>query len=195
MKAIVFDADGVLIGGKDSSGKYLWQKNIEADLGLNSTQMRQIFAGDWSLVLKGQLDSRVYFKSMFTQLNIGLDVDTFVEYWLKNDSIVNSEVLEVVKSIRGPKLYMGTNQDRLRSAVLQEIFGQYFDKIFSSYFMGAIKPEPEFFRYIETNLDFQAKDIAFIDDSKHLVDAAVQHGWIGHHYQDVEGLKQFIKEF
>ncbi len=194
MRAIIFDADGVLIGGKDKSGKYLWQKNIETDLGLSADQVCQIYSGDWSLVLKGLVDSRQHFKNMFAKLNIGVSVDEFVEYWLKNDSAINTEILPVIKSIKGAKLYIGTNQDRRRTTILQEKFEPYFDKIFSSYQIGAIKPEPKFFRYIESILNIQSFDIAFIDDSKSHVEAATKLGWICHHYQSIEELKHFIKK-
>ena len=67
MKAIVFDADGVLIGGKDESGEYLWQKNIGTDLGIRPDQIGQIFSGDWSLVLKGFVDTQRYFNAVLAQ--------------------------------------------------------------------------------------------------------------------------------
>ena len=93
MKAIIFDVDGVLINSKDESGKYLWDKNIEKDLWLTSDQTRQIYSGDWALVMKGLLDTRKYFKMMFTKLNIGLSIDNFIEYWIKHDLNTNTEIL------------------------------------------------------------------------------------------------------
>lgn len=194
MKAIVFDADGVIIGGKDKSGKYLWQKNIGTDLGLSQDQVCQIYSGDWALVLKGFVDSRQYFKNVFAKLNIGLSVDEFIEYWLKKDSIINAEILPVLESISGPKLYIGTNQESCRTMFFQKTFEPYFDGIFSSYQMGAIKPEPEFFKYIESNLNIQPADIAFIDDSKSHVEAAARVGWTCHYYKNIEELKSFIKK-
>src|SRR5690606_25531425 len=119
MKVIVFDVDGVLLRDKDEAGNYLWSKNIEADLGLSSDQIRLIFSGDWSLVLKGRVDTQQYFQSMFTQLNIGLSTQEFIEYWLKHDLVINTEIIPVLESIKGYKLYIGTNQDPLRTKLLQ----------------------------------------------------------------------------
>jgi putative hydrolase of the HAD superfamily len=191
MKAIVFDVDGVIIGGKDESGKYLWMKNIEADLGLNQDQIRQIYS-NWSLVIKGLVDTQQYFNDIFTRLNIALPADTFIEYWIKHDSHINTEILPVLESLKGRKLYMGTNQDSYRTTFLQKKFSSYFDGIFSSYQIGAIKPEPEFFKHIETTLSLQSTDIAFIDDSISHVQAAAKLGWKCHHYQNIEGLKKFF---
>jgi putative hydrolase of the HAD superfamily len=194
MKAIVFDVDGVLLKDKDNFGNYLWSKNIEADLGLSSDQIRLIYSGDWDSVLKGIIDTRQYFKSMFQKLNIHLSVDEFIEYWILKDSTVNTEILSVIESIMGPKLYIGTNQESLRTKFLQEKFEPYFDGFFSSCQIGAIKAEPKFFKYIESTLNIQPSDIAFIDDSKSHIEVATKLGWTCHHYQNIEDFKNFIKE-
>jgi HAD superfamily hydrolase (TIGR01509 family) len=193
MKAIIFDADGVLIGGKDEHGNYRWHKTIEADLGLTPDHMRQLFSAEWASILKGHLDTKQHFTTVFAALNIALPVDTFIDYWLTHDATINTELISMLPSIKGFNLHMGTNQDKYRTAFIQKTFGPYFDRIFSSYHLGAIKPEPAFFRYIETALNLQPADIAFIDDSKSHVEAAAALGWTCHHYQNIEGLKHFIK--
>ncbi len=193
MKAIIFDVDGVLIKDKDEFGNYLWSKNISSDLGISSDHERQLFSSDWSLVIKGLIDTQQHFKNMFTKLNIDLPVDTLIDYWLTHDTTVNTDIFPILTSIKGPKLYIGTNQDRYRTAVLQEKFGLYFDGIFSSYHIGAMKPEAAFFEHIESKLNMQAKDIAFIDDLKSNVEAAAQRGWTAHHYQNINELRRFIQ--
>jgi putative hydrolase of the HAD superfamily len=193
MKAIVFDVDGVLLRDKDEFGNYLWLKNIQTDLGLSADQVRLIYSDDWSLVLKGIISAQEYFKAMFKKLNIGLPVEEFIEYWLKHDLIINTEMVPVLESIKGPKLYIGTNQDCCRTMVLQKMFKHYFDRIFSSYQIGVTKSDPEFFRYIESILSIDSADIAFIDDSKNHIEVATNLGWTCHHYKNIEGLKNFIK--
>ena len=192
MKIVVFDCDGVLINSKDKSGNFLWQKNIEKDLGLTSDKVNRIYSGDWLQVLKGLMDTWQYFKSVFTELNIALSVDLFIEYWLNHDSNINKEILSVIKLISGHKLCIGTNQDSIRAMFVKKMFGAYFEEIFCSCKIGAIKPEAEFFRHIELKLNVESKDIFFIDDSKSHIEAAAQLGWTCHHYQNVEAFKKFI---
>lgn len=193
MKAIIFDVDGVLINSHDEFGKRLWQKGIQKDLGLSPDQMHQIYSGNWSSVLKSRIDTRQYFKTVFTKLNVGLSVDAFIEYWLEHDLNINAKIFPVIEAISGIKRYIATNQDSYRTVLLQKKFELYFDGFFSSYKIGAMKPEPEFFRYIEANLRLESKDIAFIDDSKSHVEAAEQLGWTCHHYQNIDELNNFIQ--
>ncbi len=192
MKAVIFDFDGVLIHSKDSTGNYLWQKNVYAELGLTDEQMTKIYSGNWFLVMKGNVCIKQHLKQVFAELDISLSVDKFIDYWHKNDLMVNKEIIPVIKSIQGPQIYIGTNQDKLRADLIWNRFNQYFDGIFSSHEIGAIKPEIEFFRYIEAVLEATAEEIVFIDDSKSHVVAAATCGWKCHHYHDIVGLTQFL---
>jgi len=192
VQAIIWDVDGVLIKSKDALGRYLWHKNIEADLGLSTDQMRRIYSGNWPLVMKGIVDTRQYFKTVFAELDIKLSVDLFIEYWLEHDLNINTEIFPILETIERTKLYIGTNQDSFRTTFIQQQFEPYFNRIFSSCKMGFIKPERGFFEYIESNLNIRSKNIAFIDDSESNINVAEQFGWSRHHYQNIESLKNFI---
>jgi len=62
------------------------------------------------------------FKKIFAELNLNLPVDTFIEYWLKHDLNLNTEILSEISFIKGPKLYVGTNQESIRTKL--KPFGQ-----------------------------------------------------------------------
>lgn len=193
IKAVIFDVDGVLINSKDDFGKYLWQKNIEKDLGLSQNKLSKLFSKDWSLVLKGHVDTHQHFKTRFMALGIELPVDRFIEYWLTHDLNINTEIFPIVKSIKTAKLYIGTNQDSHRAAFLQKKFAPYFDGIFASHHLGYMKPEPDFFKHVESNLNLQPENIAFVDDLLPNIQAAKKLGWTCHHYQNSQACKDFIQ--
>lgn len=75
MKTIIFDVDGVLINSKDEFGNYLWKKNIKEDLGISQDQVHQIYS-DWSLVIKGLVDTRQYFETVFAKFKIDVSDDS-----------------------------------------------------------------------------------------------------------------------
>jgi len=155
LKVIVFDVDGVLIHSKDVNGKYLWSKNIHIDLGITEDQISKIYSANWTLVMKGLLSTQQHLENIFKELNITLSVNEFIEYWLSHDFYINTEIIPIIKSIKGSRCYIGTNQDSHRTTFLQEKLTPYFDGFFSSYQIGAIKPELKFFKYIESNLNLQ----------------------------------------
>lgn len=194
IKAIVFDFDGVLIHSKDSLGNYLWQKNVHRDLGISAEQMSKIYSGDWISVMKGEFCVKQHLKQVFSELNLSLPVDKFITYWHENDLRVNEEIIPLIKAFKVPKIYIGTNQDKLRADRIWNRFGQHFDGFFPSYKIGAIKPEAAFFKYIESAIGATSNEIAFIDDSKLHVDAATSLGWKCHCYQDIDRLKQFLND-
>ncbi len=51
IKAIIFDADGVLFKAHDKSGKYLWSRRIKEDLGLTSQHLSVIFSEKWEEIV------------------------------------------------------------------------------------------------------------------------------------------------
>ncbi len=192
-KVVIFDVDGVLINSTDAFGNYLWKKDIEKDLGITPDQVEQIFSNEWPAVIRGHIDTRQHFEKRLTTLQLELPVDTFMDYWLEHDTNINREIIPEIEAIKGIKLYIGTNQDPYRAAFLQKKFAKYFDGMFASHQIGFIKPEPEYFEYIESHLNMQAANIAFIDDSLSNIQAAIQRGWICHHYQNIEGYRDFIR--
>ena len=205
MKVVIFDLDGVCIKDKDEQGKFLWSKNIEKDLGITSTHMQHLFSKDWHAPLKGLMDTRQYFSSIFAKLHIDLSVHTFIDYWLEHDWNINTDVFGELQTIKNRALLcpqkrsnitlcLGTNQDTYRAHFIRTKIGTLFDALFFSCDLGAMKPETEFYKHIESKLGVEPHHIAFIDDSKAHVEAATRAGWISHQYQNIDDLKNFLGE-
>jgi len=193
MKIIIFDVDGVIIKAKDHFGNYLWSQNLKNDLGIDPKQIDQIYSENWRNVLKGLIDTRQYFKNAFAKYHIKISVDAFIAYWIRHDTNYNAEIFPILKALNKYKLYIGTNQEKYRTTFFREIFEPFFETVFSSCEIGAVKREAEFYSYIETKLQTKPDNIIFIDDSKAHIDAAEKHGWICHLYQNIESLDKFLK--
>lgn len=140
IKAIIFDVDGVLISSKNEQGKYIWNKDIEAELGIDAKYLASIYSGNWNLVMKGMLNMQQHVANVFSECSIDLPVDSFIDYWLKNDLKINESIVTLIRQLKTHKRYLGTNQDFLRAAVIWNKFGQDFDGFFPSCRLGAIKP-------------------------------------------------------
>lgn len=91
-------------------------------------------------------------------------------------------------------MYLGTNQDPLRTAHIAKMVGQHFKGIFSSCNIGHIKPEAGFYKHIETVLQLVPEQITLIDDSIENVQGAINHGWNSFYYENnISDLKCYLE--
>lgn len=183
-KAIIFDVDGVLMNSVDETGCFLWSKTAQEDLGLGTTHFKQIFSDEWLKVTRGQIDTKDHLDQVFKELDVDLAPTTFIDYWLSRDSHVDQDVMKFVESLmhHNIPLYIGTNQDKYRTAHIQKAFPLHFKDIFSSSDIGFIKPESGFYSHIEEALGLSPSDILFIDDTFENIEGAQSQGWKTHHY-------------
>lgn len=199
IKAIIFDVDGVVFNSLDKSGHYLWSKNIKTDLGLSSEHFKLIFSSNWDNVTRGKITinehlNTVFRHEIFKDLKLnGLTPDTYIDYWLYHDNHVNAEMIDFTKKLAIP-IYLGTNQDEYRTKHIIKQVGSSFAGCFSSYQIGHIKPEKEFFDYIEKKLQLQPNELFLIDDISVYIEGAKACGWNAFLYQNnLNDLKQFIE--
>ena len=190
-KVILFDVDGVLIKSFDESGRFLWSANIENDLGLSGDVMRDIFA-EWSDCISGKTDTKTYLQSKLAKHNPKVGADTLINYWLTKDSHFDQDVMACIESLRGRRMFMATNQDKLRAAYLKKIIGHHFEDIFFSGHIGVTKPEDGFYRHVEEKLQVKPENIIFFDDRAENIEAARRRGWDAHVFRSAADLKKVI---
>jgi putative hydrolase of the HAD superfamily len=71
--------------------------------------------------------------------------------------------------------------------------GQYFERIFVSAEMNALKPEPAIYREVATELGITPTQLVFIDNRSVNTDAAAALGITVHRFTGVEGLAEFLQ--
>ncbi len=71
--------------------------------------------------------------------------------------------------------------------------GQYFERIFVSAEMNALKPEPEIYLEVARELGITASQMVFIDNKSVNTDAAALLGITVHHFVGVDGLARFLE--
>ena len=70
--------------------------------------------------------------------------------------------------------------------------GQYFERIFVSAEMNALKPEPAIYLEVATELGITPPQMVFIDNKSVNTDAAAALGITVHHFTGVDGLASFL---
>jgi len=71
--------------------------------------------------------------------------------------------------------------------------GQYFERIFVSAEMNALKPEPAIYLEVVTELGITPTQMVFIDNRSVNTDAAAALGITVHHFTGVDGLRRFLE--
>ncbi|WP_411701326.1 HAD family hydrolase [Conyzicola sp.] len=69
---------------------------------------------------------------------------------------------------------------------------QFFERMFVSAEMDAIKPDPAIYLEVADGLGISPAQMVFIDNKKINTDAAAELGATVHHYVHVDGLRQFL---
>lgn len=72
--------------------------------------------------------------------------------------------------------------------------GQFFERVFVSAEMDAIKPDPAIYREVAEELGIELTDMVFIDNKSINTDAAAALGVTVHHFTGVDGLAAFLQE-
>lgn len=197
IKVVIFDLDGVVFKSLDDQGKFLWSINLEKDLGLSLHHCHKIYALEWNDVIRGHLETKEHLERVFRDplfQDLKITPEDYIDYWLSHDSFLDYEMLRFVDSLPVP-CYIGTNQDRHRTEYINKMVGGSFVDCFSSYQIGAIKPEPMFYEYIEKALGVPSSQLLLIDDTHANVEGARRRGWHGYHYKgDMDDLKNVVQE-
>ena len=111
---------------------------------------------------------------------------------------VNWEVIDIVKDLRknGYKVVMFSNAT---SSILRDYMASFgildeFDRIFISSEMKLIKPEPESFKYVLSEMGVRAKNAMMIDDRERNIAAAEAMGMECILFADAPTLREKLEE-
>lgn len=199
IKAVIFDVDGVLIRGQDENGEFLWQKNVERDLAIKKDAIPKLFKEYWPLIGTGQLDTVQAVQQFLNSIESKVTAIDFINYWHKNDSNLDNSMLNAAKELnkKGYELYLGTNQEKYRAKYMWEELGfnKVFKDIFASCFIGAEKPNIEYFERVQAKLNLSSAQILFLDDHEKNVESAKQQGWNAIRHFDFNDTKEKVFSF
>lgn len=185
-RAVLFDVDGVLVHGYHANPARVraWDANLLADTGVDPERFRQEFIFDVFVkrVIIGEMSLIDALERRLPSLGYKGSPMAFAHYWLTQDSVLNEPLLDVVRKLKARgdlKLYIATNQEHLRANRLWSHMGlsELFEDIFYAARIGAQKPDPRFFDFIEHRIGPQAEPPLFFDDSPKVIEGARKHGW------------------
>ncbi len=200
-QTIFFDVDGVLINGYHyrPEKRICWDQNLERDLGIQSKDFVEkfIFEDFSNKVVLGQDSLYSALERFLPTINFHDTPQIVIDYWLRNDSHINYDLLEIIKSLKTNSdivLYISTQQAHDRAIYLMENLGfsEYFSDIFHTARIGFKKTDPLYYEEISKLLNIQDTDPTPIlfDDTPNVIKTAKECGWNAYEYYDILSLQQ-----
>lgn len=198
MRTLLFDVDGVLIHGYHARPELrrCWDENLERDFGISRDRFtREFIQGPFvHSVLTGKQDLKSALARFLPTLGHTGDPEALIRYWLENDSCINIDLIEKIKTLKSSgktRLFIATNQEHSRAQYLMKnlSFSDYFDDIFHSARIGYLKPNREYFDFIAKELSCEEEEPPiFFDDTPDVVHAAKKYGWQAYEYKNTDSL-------
>lgn len=192
IKAILFDADGVIIH------PWRFARYLEREHGISADMTAPFFRGVFLECIVGRADLKQVIAPFLPTWGWHTGVDAFIERWMAEEDASDPRMLADVARLRaaGFACYLATNQERYRVAYMREQmrFGSLFDGVFASSEIGAMKPDPAYFEAVTARLALPPASILFWDDSAGNVAQAQVHGWHAEHFTTYEAYEQTMRE-
>jgi putative hydrolase of the HAD superfamily len=196
IKAIIFDADGMVTSSK------MFSKELEKDFGIPAKKLLPFFESVFQKCLIGKANLKEELKNYIKAWGWKGTVDELTNYWFKVENEINNEVVEKIKKIREKniKCYLATNQEQQRTNYLRDFMGlgKLFDAFWSSAELGVKKPSPEFFDAIYKEIGQDGKilknEIMFWDDDEENVQEAEEYGLQAYLYHDFDNFNKIVDE-
>lgn len=184
MKAILFDADGMLWVGEGFSKRY------QKEYSLNKDEMSDFFSGSFKECKLGKLDLKEELKSYLKQWNWPGTVDQLLQYWFEEENKIDKRIWQEIERLKkkGIKCYLATNQEKYRLDYLKKEMGfeKLFDQVFCSCEIGHTKDSIKFFEVIFEEMkkeDIKEKgEVMFWDDEEKNVRKAREFGFVAELY-------------
>lgn len=186
MRSILFDVDGVVIHSlfhQDPTRQRVWSQHIEMDFGISRDSFNEFFRLNYAEIVTGKTSIVTAMDAFLPTIGADhINSLDLLEYWFKNDTPVNRQLLDGIKQLKQKadvKVYLATNQEHLRAFYLWHDLklSHIFDDMFYAARLGAAKPDPSFFQKVDHLLGPQSEAPLFFDDGQKNVDAGIAQGW------------------
>lgn len=194
-RCLMVDVDGVIVRGRADGRR--WDADLQKDLGLDPKILQShFFQPHWPSIILGHADLYDRLRPVLNEVAPNLSAETFVAYWFKQDSALDTQLLADLAARRaeGAAMHLATVQEHHRARYLWEDLGlkARFDAIHYSADYGAAKPDTAFFQAVAARTGYAPADLMLIDDSEANVAGAQAAGWQARHWTGAQTLSQLL---
>ena len=196
IKAIIFDADGVLVNKPK-----VFSECLEEDYGIKRSITSKFFKGDFQNCLVGKADLKKELEKYIKEWEWESSVDDLLKYWFKVEHHTDQRIVQLVKRLNKKiPCFMAVNQEAYRTEYMKSEmeFSKLFKEVFSSAYVGHKKPYTEFFEHvfkkIGQDLQIKKQEVLFVDDDLENIEAAKSFGFQTLLYKDFPDFENLITQ-
>ncbi len=192
IKIILFDCDGLIIRhAKYFSQRLKEQKGIDA----NAEGEKAFFKNKFLLCETGKADLKQELNKQLPTWGWKGTVEELMDFWFAGEREIDGQMKDYIAVLRkkGIKSFLSTNNEKYRTEYLANEVGLsgFLDGIFSSCYLGYLKPGVEFWGEIYKNLPHIKKHEFLVwDDQQSAIHSAKAFGFNAEFYS---GFDEFIK--
>lgn len=159
---------------------------------------RTAIAPLWKVHETGKMSTEEFLDALFVIFEGIYSKSQILDAW---DSIIVGDNDEIVPFVRRV-------QERYRTTILSNTSPSHWKKVlrisplvrsfpdaFTSFDIGAMKPDPAAYRHVAASLNIPTHEILFIDDLKENIDGAIACGMQGIVYTDVPSLLNAAEKY
>lgn len=167
LEAVIFDLGGVIFGVSLKPVILKWSKSI----GCNPQDIASKFKVDsfYERFETGEISPEEYRDHVCDVLNCKMSDEDFDKGWNSIYLDILPGVESVLQKLQGKvRLVVLTNTNQIHAQEWRPRYAEilkYFEKVFSSYEIGARKPQPESFQIVLNYLNIEPGKVVFIDDN------------------------------
>lgn len=192
IRAVAFDVDGVLV-------RLRFPEELPRVLGTSVEATKPFFEGPFVQCLLGEADLRDELPRYLEAWQWTDTLDEFLAFWFTADSELHEPCMNFIDRLRatGRRCYLISSQEKYRAAYLTSEMGLRcrIDGSFFSCHVGLRKPDPRYFRLVQSEIGVAPQQILFLDDHEANVLAARELGWRAVHFRSGDSVDDLAAEF
>lgn len=189
IKAVIFDADGVLVHREKYFSEILAEK-----YGIPLEKSMKFFNGDFLECLVGRKDMKKVLPKYLKDWGWKDSLENLLISWFNSEDKIDDRLSDYIKKLRsaGIKIFIGTNNERYRTEYLRDKqgLGLLAHKVYGSGLIGIMKPDHRFFEHILNENHLRKDEVLFWDDDMINVESARSYGLQAQVYKDFKSFEK-----